>query len=290
MRILPIGILIAQLGAGPTGQQTQPGAEGECAAPRPAWIWCDDFEEDRLARYFEHDAAGGRFARVAGVGTGGSWGMRASWTRPGQVGAGALHLAFGRTPDPHIRPVDGGDSTYREVYWRVYLRHQPGWIGGGGNKLSRAIVLATPVWAEAVLAAVWSGSRPRDRDLLMIDPASGTDAAGVLRTAKYNDFPNLRWLGPRPGRTPIFATGWVGRWYCIEAHVRLNSRGRSDGVFRLWIDGRLEAERSDLNWVGTYDDYGVNAVFLENYWNQGAPRAQERYFDRFVVSTAPIGC
>ena len=25
----------------------------ECAAPKPEWIWCDDFEEDRIASYFE---------------------------------------------------------------------------------------------------------------------------------------------------------------------------------------------------------------------------------------------
>ena len=29
----------------------------------------------------------------------------------------------------------------------------------------------------------------------------------------------------------------VGRWICIESHVRLNQPGSADGVFRVWVDG-----------------------------------------------------
>jgi len=31
-------------------------------------------------------------------------------------------------------------------------------------------------------------------------------------------------------------------------------------------------------------------MYLEKYWNDGVPQAQERYFDNFVVSTQRIGC
>src|SRR5438046_3131352 len=43
-------------------------SHAECASPHPAWLWCDDFEQDRLSRYFEYDNAGGKFARVAEIG------------------------------------------------------------------------------------------------------------------------------------------------------------------------------------------------------------------------------
>src|SRR5439155_1498988 len=33
----------------------------------------------------------------------------------------------------------------------------------------------------------------------------------------------------------------------------------------------------------------INAVFLENYWNQGSIKRQARWFDDFVISTRPIG-
>ena len=36
------------------------------------------------------------------------------------------------------------------------------------------------------------------------------------------------------------------------------------------------------------DDYHTS-IFIENYWNSGSVRLQERYFDNIVVSTEPIG-
>src|SRR5216117_1439851 len=33
-------------------------AAGECATPQAGWLWCDDFEQDRLASYFEYDSSG----------------------------------------------------------------------------------------------------------------------------------------------------------------------------------------------------------------------------------------
>ncbi len=261
----------------------------ECASPDPAWIWCDDFERDRTGSYFEHDAAAGSFVRRDGVGVEGSAGMRARFRR-GQVDAGSLRLAFGRTPQDYFRPVDEGRDDYRDIYWRIRLRHQEGWVGGGGDKLSRATAfVSSDSWAQAMIGHVWSGSGEK-RNLLVLDPASGTDVAGTVRTTRYNDFQRLRWLGQVPGTTPIFQAERTGRWYCIEAHVRLNAPGQADGVFELWVDGRLEARAEGLNWVGGFTEYGINAVFLENYWNDGAPRAQERYFDGFVVSTEEIGC
>src|SRR6266446_9585183 len=88
------------------------GPVGECAAPRPGWIWCDDFEEDRLPRYFEQGNRQGLFERTPGVGYGGSAGMRARWTAPRQVDAGFLHVAFGKVPASNFRPVDAGTEIY----------------------------------------------------------------------------------------------------------------------------------------------------------------------------------
>jgi hypothetical protein len=261
------------------------GLTDECANPAAGWIWCDDFDQDRLASYFEYDAASGSFTRTAGVGNEGSTAMKASFTQ-GQTTAGALHLAIGKTPQPYFAPADAGTANYRELYWRVYVRYEAGWTGGGGHKMSRAFSFASPTsWAQAMIAHVWGGG-----NFLSIDPASGTDVAGNLQTTTYNDFPNLRWLGADASTTPIFDAAHVGAWYCIEAHVKLNSAGSSNGVFEMWIDGNLEASKTGLNWVGSFNQYGLNAVYLENYWNGGAPAGQTRYFDNFVVSTQPIGC
>lgn len=252
----------------------------ECSSPDSAWIWCDDFEEDRLSSYFEHNAADGSFVRAQGVGIEGSAGMRARFGE-GQVSAGWLHLAIGQTPDSYMDPVDDGTRKYREIYWRLYVRNEDAWTGGGGYKLSRAWILGTTDWDKAMMAHVWSGGT--DDQHLVIDPASGTDEQGNL-------VEDSRWLGLEVSDTPIFAPENIGQWYCVEARVRLNDAGESDGVFRLWIDGRLEAERTGLNWVGSYDEYGINVVKISNYWNDGSPTQQERYIDNFVVSTERIGC
>jgi hypothetical protein len=267
------------------------GPIAECAAPRPGWIWCDDFEEDRLAQYFEHSHRDGLFERAGAVGYGGSAGMRARFTAARQVDAGFLHLAFGKVPSAYFRTVDAGTHIYRDIYWRVLVRYAPGWIGGGGNKMSRAQSLATPQFAQAMIAHVWSGSsveNPVDR--LAIVPASGIGFRGRLLTESYNDFPHIEWLGTSWSNTPLFDRTHVGRWYCIEARARLNDPGRSNGVLELWIDDRLEGRHTGLGWMGSYGDYGINTVYLENYWNDGAPQPQERYFDNFVVSTQRIGC
>jgi len=272
-----------------------PDLSSECASQSPEWIWCDDFESDRLAEYFEYKNPGDDdFIRVAGVGVGDSYGMRIRFDMD-QVSAGSLHLAFGRTPGSYFRPVDDGSSDYREIYWRMYLKHAADWTGGGGDKLSRAIVFAGTNWSEAMIAHIWSGNSSRDgqndsRYYLFLDPASGTDEQGNLQTTKYNDFDNLRWLGKVKGQTPLFDASHVGRWYCVEAHVRLNDAGQSNGVFELWIDDNVEASITDMNWLGSYDDYGINAIFFENYWNSGSPQVQERFFDNIVVSTERIGC
>ncbi len=262
----------------------------ECSSPGSGWIWCDDFEQDRLNQYFEYDNAGGRFVRLASTGYQGSTGMRASWNA-GSQGAGALHLALGRTPSAYIRPVDAGMANYRELYWRMYVKHQAGWVGGGGDKLSRAFIFANGNWAQAAIGHVWSGtSETTAGNYLKVDPSSGTDASGNLLTTGYNDFAHMRWLGAVQGATPVFDAAHVGQWYCVEARLRLNDAGQPNGVQELWINGQLEAQRTGLNLVGSYSAYGINAVYFENYWNAGSPTAQSRAFDNIVVSTARIGC
>ena len=244
-------------------------------------IFHDRFETTPTAPspYFEYNPANGSFIWSANSGMGGGGGMRCLY-HSGQVTAGGLSLVFGGSP------FNGGlrrSETFREIYWRIYVKHQSGWTGNPA-KLARATCLATPNWSQGFIAHVWGGKG----DTLCIDPASGiTDGHRV--SVKYNDFDHLRWLGLRNAQTPIFNTRESGRWVCVESHVRLNTPGKQDGIFELSIDGKLEAARSDLDWHGKWNDYGINAVFIENYWNSGSVKEQTRWFDDFVVSTAPIG-
>jgi hypothetical protein len=254
-------------------------------------IFCDDFESEASLkdRYFEYDDNGGDFAPLAKAGRDGSAGMRVVWQQ-GETSAGSLKKSFGRTPDEYIgNHAAFPEKNFKEIYWRIDVKRQAGWKGGGADKLTRAIVFAGPNWSEGMMAHIWSAG-----NFLVLDPASGIDESGTLRSTKYNDFANLRWLGNKKGTTDLFSEKNADKWYCVIAHVKLNTPGVSDGVFEFWIDDKLQAGSYDLNWHGNWNadlkNYMINAVLFENYWNNGSPQSQERYFDNILISSKPIKC
>jgi hypothetical protein len=241
----------------------------------PATIWYDDFNGPAKA-YTE--STGDLDDTVAFGGSGNS--MKCLYEK-GDQGKGNRKVFFGDSPTGKV--VRKGE-TFEEIYWRVYVKHQPGWTGGGPDKLSRATSITSGKWTQAMIAHVWSTG-----DALTLDPASGV-VGGKVVTTKYNDFDNLHWLGQKPASTfQISSTAESGWWVCVEARAKLNTPGAKDGLFQLWIDGQLESERKNLDWRGTYKEHGLNAVFLEAYWNKGSPVTQCRWYDNFVISTRPIG-
>lgn len=241
----------------------------------PAVIWFDDF--DGPEKEYE-ETEGELDDRVSFGGRGRS--MISRYDK-GSRGLGNRKVFFGDAPG---RRVVRRGERFNDVYWRVYVRHQPGWTGGGEDKLSRITSLAAPNWSQAMIGHVWTTG-----ETLTLDPATGVRDDRVV-TTRYNDFPRLRWLGNSPSaRFPISARSESGWWVRVEARVRLNSPGERDGLMQLWIDDRLEAERTGLDWRGRYDERGLNAVFLESYWNAGSPVDQTRWIDLFAISTRPIG-
>lgn len=265
-----------------------------CAHAPPGTLWCDDFEDGKKLedKYFEYDADEQDCRVEKNRGRDNSQGLRILWQK-GEISAGSLKKSIGRTPSAYIgKNAAFPDSVFTEIYWRMDVRHQKNWKGNGPAKLSRALCLANNHWATGMMAHLWSGGA--DNMYLGMDPASGINTDGKLQTTRYNDFPNLRWLGFTSGITPMFADNNSDRWYCVEGHVKLNSPGKNDGIFEFWINDTLQAQSSTLNWHGTWNQdpkaMAINAVFFENYWNDGSPEEQERFFDNLVISTRRIGC
>lgn len=274
---------------------TDGGPAGECldsASVHSGWLWCDTFETSRVPRYFEYDAAAGRFVRDTGVGRNGSYGLRATFM-PGFSKSGALKLGVGRTP-AGLRSV-GDTIRYRELFWRIYVRYDAGWVGGAGTRLLAATSLVNRQGAQAMSAYIWPGGTPPADRYLYIDPATGTDPAGTVRTLQYNDWANLRFLGAAQDSVSPVDSLHAGIWSCLEAHVRLNDSTPANGVFELWVNDTLQARKTNLTWVGAaYQSYGINAVIIENAWRTviagSVTPSQSRYFDNFVVSTSRISC
>lgn len=264
---------------------------GECdnwQLLHPQWIFCDDFESGgalvATGRYFEHDDNGGEFVPTANVGWNNSVGMRARW-QTGEASAGNLKLAFGRNPSSYMDKGIRNTEDFREIYYRHYVKMQSGWQGNP-FKLSRASVISASNWSQAMIAHIWQGTGNQ----LAIDPVRCVDTDNTVKCEGYNDFANMDWLGFKNGQTPVFDTDNANRWYCVEAHVRLNDPGQSNGIQEFWVDGQLEARSDTLNFVRSFTGYAINSVFFENYWNGGSSQQQERYFDNIVVSTERIGC
>ncbi|MHC4396460.1 MAG: hypothetical protein ACYS1A_12475 [Planctomycetota bacterium] len=202
----------------------------------------------------------------------------------GSRGKGNRKVFFGDCPTGGNKVVRKGEK-FDEIYFRLYVKHQHGWTGGHPAKLARATSMVTGGWAQAMIAHVWGGGG----NAITLDPATGVDGDTIV-TRKYNDFDRLKWLGNKPAsKYPISATSESGCWVPLECRVKLNTPGKSDGHNQLWIDGRLECERKNLNFRGSYDKHGINAVFLESYWNRGSPVTQSRWYDNFIISTKPIG-
>ena len=70
--------------------------------------------------------------------------------KAGQTGGGGLKIAFGRTPDPYFSPADSGVADYRQIYWRLFLRHPAGWNGAGADKLSRLTIMAANCLSDSL--------------------------------------------------------------------------------------------------------------------------------------------
>ena len=241
----------------------------------PAVIWYDDFDgpvkaySESQGELDAKEAFGGQGKAMLGL------------YEKGSQGVGNRKVFFGDSPTGKV--VQKGPH-FNDIYWRIYVKHQYGWTGGGPDKLSRATSIVSPGWDQAMIAHVWSSG-----EALTLDPASGVRADQVV-TTRYNDFGNLHWLGNRPASAfKLHSKEEAGRWVCVESRAKLNTPGKRDGLNQLWIDGRLEAERKNLDWRGRYTGHGINAVFLETYWNKGSPGTQRRWIDNFVISTRPIG-
>lgn len=207
-------------------------------AADPAVIWFDDFDGPEKP-YTE--SSGGLDDRAGDGGTGRA--MVCLYNK-GEQGIGNRKVFFGDSPTGRVARQG---ERFSEIYWRVYVKHQRGWTGGGEAKLSRITSIVSPRWAQAMIGHVWSNG-----ETLTLDPASGVRDDRVV-TTRYNDFANLHWLGNRPARLPISSPGEAGWWTCVEDRAKLNAPGNRDGLMQLWIDGRLESECTGLDWRGRYD-------------------------------------
>ena len=87
-----------------------------------------------------------------------------------------------------------------------------------------------------------------------------------------------------------------GMWYCIEAQAKLNTPGRADGLFRVWIDDELKLEYVNRALRGPTPTSPSRSTaqwtFLDvaSHYGESPPQTQFRWHDDLVISTQRIGC
>lgn len=135
--------------------------------------------------------------------------------------------------------------------------------------------------------AVWT----RDRGLVMYLYAP--HAAGK----EISDRQNYGFAIVEPFRDAQGDTTGVlqtGRWHRVEHHVRLNTPGRRDGTYELWLDGHRGIALDDVEYrAAGRDDLLIDQLFMS--WFFGGPqedfpsRRSTAWTDDWVLSESVLG-
>lgn len=145
---------------------------------------------------------------------------------------------------------------------------------------------------------------PYDNDLaVMVDFWQSADTIARITTAKqklgFNGWEF--WLGDRKRKSPLGASGiaWnvakpdkivPGKWHCVEVMVKVGTAGKEDGAVKLWVNGKVVSDYSDLplrdeNHKTTW----LNMILLGPHFHPGSPKAQTHWADQVVVAKEYIG-
>jgi hypothetical protein len=262
----------------------EPPLEG-CPEQLPdGWILCEGFEDipDPGAHFslWSSPPPGERFAIDSTQAHDGEASLLAQHDTDWFSGAAWIRFGEG----PMVTPYSPR-ARFEEVWVRMHLLLEDGWDVGGLGDLVEVNSLGTN-WAHAMSASI---DAPSDGDSLRAR-ARTCVSGGVVQCDGQQDWQSLQELGNDPGETALFDGSASGQWHCIVMHVRLNTPGMNDGLLEVSLDGQPEATLDDLDFVGTIDDAGLNAIHLSAYREGGPPDQVRRYVDDIVVADVPLDC
>lgn len=259
--------------------------ERGCPAAAPSeWVACESFEgiTDPATELSQWNVNADGFAVEGGVGIDGGQGLRVR-LQPGVMFGGWVTLRFGQGPDAPA--VDSPDGRWDELWLRYRLRTAADWPGRPIGDVGELIAMNGANWGIAADLNLHGEGSMRIR-------ARGWSCifGGELACDGSNDWTGvLQNISNAEGTTVVFDAAHADTWQCIEAHMRLNTPGQSDGEAHVWIDGQAEIEQTGIDWRGTWDDFGINAVRFTNY-AEPVVAPLDFVIDDVVVGTARVGC
>jgi hypothetical protein len=233
----------------------------DCPVEEQKIILCDDFEGDDLSvNYEDINAKTGQGIELSSNDFfRGEQSLMQSYT-PGQVEAGWISNVI-------------EDGYPDHVFVRWYHKFEEG-FEGLPPKMARIKNREYVNWRTGFAYHIWI-----DKGLLNADiyapNSSQANSVGYL-PVHYTSF---SYADPEN----------IGVWVCIEVELKLNTSGAADGHYRMWVNGKKELEKLNVDLRGS-TDLKITEVLLDCYWNGGSPKNQSRYYDDFIISTERIGC
>jgi hypothetical protein len=191
----------------------------------------------------------------------------------------------------HLRFAGWPGGEPEEAFFRYHLRLAENWdpVVDGGKLPGFAGTYGRAGWGRRPSDGTngWSARgafMPHDARTLPPRPlrAVGTYAYTAGKGSKSGDVWGWN-LGPT-GRLS------KSRWYSIEQYLKLNTIGQTDGILRVWVDGELAFERTDLHWRDV-PTLRIESVWLNVYHGGTAKTDRDLtlYIDNLVVARRYIG-
>ncbi len=253
------------------GDNTPPNPR-ECdkwQSAHPTWLWCDDFEDQQDMTVNYNDVSSNGMAITSEDPYSGDYSLRQHYTL-GQVDAGWISRFYADALGNDYGPIQD------EIYVRWYHKFETGFIGAP-PKMARVRSLG-PGWNKRFSVLYWLASESSTLEIV-------ADVSAPLSTQANSS----GWLAITRSDFYFSDPANIGRWICHEMQIKTNTPGDTDGAYRFWADDRLIIEQTSVDLRGS-STFNFNEVMLDAYWNGGSPRAQNRYYDNFVIATARIGC
>ncbi|MCD6498642.1 MAG: hypothetical protein J7M25_10135 [Deltaproteobacteria bacterium] len=231
----------------------------------PEWLWCDDFEDGASItdKYPDYSTNGMTVTDQDALS--GTHSLQQHYDA-GQVDAGWISFFYGDTLGHDYGPVR------QAIYMRWYHKFEAG-FEGLPPKMAR-ITSIGPGWNKRMGVHCWIEEDQISADVHAPDSTQANSSG---------------WLAIQHSGFSYADPNNIGRWVCIEMYVKANTPGQTDGEYTFWVDGQRVIHQTSVDLVGS-TDYHFNNAMLDCYWNDGSPKAQNRYYDNFVVSTERIGC
>ncbi|MEX0715697.1 MAG: DNRLRE domain-containing protein [Planctomycetaceae bacterium] len=184
-----------------------------------------------------------------------------------------------------------------EIFFRYYLRFGDDWhqtVQGG----------KMPGISGTYGKAGWGGRKVNGKDGWS---ARGSFSLSIPENNPLAGKQPLGWYCYHADMEGYYGSGWIwnegyrgfldnNRWYCIEQQAKLNTlggtgeKGNNDGVLRVWIDGRIAFEKTDLRFRDV-DSLKIEQIWM-NVYHGGtvpSPRDQHLFVDNVVIARKYIG-